>query len=126
MEKRYTVKEVIKMEDKMRYLAKVGDDAERYDYYYFPLMLLFSMGLMLSMGYGREYTSILPLLFGSFSALSGIGPLGYLMAAAGRSDRLYDKVTEIYENMGPEFKEQVKQERMRLEAEKENEKSISM
>ena len=69
------------------------------------------MGLTLSMGYGREYTSIIPLLFGSFSSLSGIGPLGYMMAASGRSDRLYDKVTQIYEQMGPEFKEQVEQER---------------
>ena len=113
--KRYTVKQVIKMEDRLKKLSQLdySGDAE---FYFMPLMLLTSVGACYIMG-AAESAQIVPLIIGSATTIFGAGSLAHLFSAGLRSDFLYDKIIQIYDIMGDDFKKQVEEERLRQEQE---------
>lgn len=114
--KRYTVKEVVKMENKHAHLHNI--ERERLDeYYYMPLALLTSMGLAYISG-GAESMQMIPLIIGAVTTLFGSSSLVYLFSAESRSDKLYDKINEIYDVMGDDFKKQVKEEYFKQQEER--------
>lgn len=106
--KRYTVKEVVKMENKHTHLYNI--DRERLgEYYFMPLALLTSMGLAYISG-GAQSMQTIPLIIGAVTTLFGSSSLAYLFSAGLRSDKLFDKINEIYDVMGADFKKQVEDE----------------
>ena len=113
--KRYTVKQVIKMEERHEYLYQV-DRSRDFEFYWMPLMLLTSVGACYIMG-SLESAQVVPLIIGSATTLFGAGSLAHFMSAGLRSDLLFDKLNKVYDVMGDDFKKQVEQERLRLEYE---------
>ena len=107
MKKRYTVKEVIRMDKKMDRL-----DVAAYNVgtLFFPYTLLTAMGGIMTVASLQGSTSLIPLIIGGAFSLLGGAKLFRLFTAQIRSDRLYEKLENIYEIMGPEFKQQVKDE----------------
>lgn len=108
--KRYTVKEVVKLEQKAEYLRKL--DRQRLDdELFFPLMLLFNMGLAISsMYFTGENQTIAPLIIGGTAQLLGGGAYGYYSSLSPRLQKLRNKISEIYKTMGKDFKADVEAE----------------
>lgn len=113
--KRYTVKQVIKMEDKERYLYELDKSGDA-EFYFMPLMLLTAIGGCYIFG-ASESAQLIPLIIGGATTIFGAGSLAHLFTAGLRSDFLYDKINQIYDIMGDDFKKQVEEERLRLEQE---------
>ena len=105
--KRYTVKQVIKMEERHKYLYQVDRSGDA-KFYFMPLMLLTSIGACYLMH--AEATQIVPLIIGAATSIFGTGSLAHLFSAGFRSDLLYDKLNKIYDVMGEDFKKQVEEE----------------
>ena len=120
--KKYNVKDVIKMEDKMRYFAIL--DSERLDEEYsFPLLLLGSIGLATAMMPSvlevREgVNELIPIILGAMTTLYGYGSMAYYCLAGNIADKLYEKIEKIYDTMGDDFKQKVNEERQLIEANK--------
>lgn len=111
--KRYTVKQVIKMEERQEQLYQVDRNGDA-EFYFMPLMLLTSIGACYIMG-AAESAQIVPLIIGSATTIFGAGSLAHLFSAGLRSDLLYDKINKIYDVMGDDFKNMVEQERLKQE-----------
>lgn len=115
--KRYTVKEVIKMEDRMRYLNEI-EHSRLDEEFLMPLAILGSLGLVfLSPAANSQGSQLIPLILGSATTLFGFGTLAHFVSAGMRSDKLYDKIEKIYEVMGDDFKQKVEEEIQILEKE---------
>lgn len=118
--KKYNVKDVIKMEDKMRYFAIL--DSERLDEEYsFPLMLVGSLGLastMMPSILEAQTNPLLLIILGSMATLYGYGSMAYYCLAGNIADKLYEKIEKIYDTMGDDFKQKVNEERQLIEANK--------
>lgn len=113
--KRYTVKQVIKMEDKMRWLNEIDSKRVGEDYF-MPLVLLGSIGLVyLSPTNYSQGAQLIPIVLGSAATLFGYGSLAHFFSAGNRSDKLYDKIEKIYDVMGADFKQKVEEERQKIE-----------
>ena len=113
--KRYTVKQVIKMEDRLKKLSQLGYSGDA-EFYFMPLMLLTTVGGCYILG-ASESTQLIPLIIGAATTIFGAGNLAHLFSAGLRSDFLYDKINKIYDIMGDDFKKQVEEERLRQEQE---------
>lgn len=107
--KRYSVKKIIRMEDKRRRLYLDQLDVE------FDELLPFA-GLA---GVGAGLTAmsiptgdILLLLVTSLASLYGGSVLAYFATAEARSDKLMKKLDEIYDVMGEDFKKEVEKKRL--------------
>ena len=118
--KKYNVKDVIKMEDKMRYFAIL--DSERLDEEYsFPLMLVGSLGLastMMPSILEAQANPLLLIILGSMATLYGYGSMAYYCLAGNIADKLYEKIEKIYDTMGDDFKQKVNEEKQLIEANK--------
>ena len=108
--KRYTVKNVVKLENKAEYLSEL--DRQRLDdELFFPLALLFCLGMATSSLYFTgETQSVVPLITGGIAQLLGGGGYAYYSSTPKRLENLREKLNEIYKNMGAQFKEEVKEE----------------
>lgn len=106
MKKSYTVKEVVKLEDKLDYL-NFAQDALRDTY--FPYTLATCIGMAIG-GAGIKESAILALVMGGALTLLGATKLGSMMSAESRSERLRDRLDDIYKLMGPEFEKKVEEE----------------
>jgi len=118
--KKYTVKDVIKMEDKMKYFANLSSDRLD-DEYSFPLMLLGSIGLATTMMPSileTQANPLIPIIIGSMATLYGYGSFAYYSSADMISTKLYHKIEKIYDIMGDDFKQKVEEERQLLENQK--------
>ena len=115
--KRYTVKQVIKMEERQLKLHKIDNTGEA-EFYFMPLALLTTMGASYLLG-ASESAQLIPLILGSASTIFGVGSLAHLFSAGFRSDLLYDKLNKIYDVMGEDFKNQVEEEMFRQQQEYE-------
>jgi len=118
--KRYTVKQVVKMEERQLKLHKI-DSAGDAEFYFMPLALLTTMGASFLLG-ASESAQLVPLIIGSASTIFGGGSLAHLFSAGLRSDLLYEKINKIYDIMGVDFKKQVEEEMFRQQDE-ENKRS---
>jgi len=111
--KRYKVKQVIKMEDRLRNLNDISNDV---DLFFYPLAVMFGIGLACIVGPVKEgVNELVPLVFGSLVSLGSGASLAYLFSAEKLSDKLYEKLNKIYDFMGSEFKSKVQQERLKRE-----------
>lgn len=109
--KRYEVKQVIKMEDRIQNLREISYDTELY---FYPLALLFAIGLACVGGPVKEgVNELVPLVFGSVVTLGSGSALAYLFSAEKLGDKLRAKLNKIYDFMGDDFKEKVQQEYMK-------------
>jgi len=117
--KKYTVKDVIKMEDKRWQLYKIANNRD-IDEFSMPLMMLGSFGLALSTTSSSisQTNPLIPLILGAAVAIYGYGSVFSCFASDFVEKKLYDKIENIYEVMGPEFKQNVEKERQKLETEK--------
>ena len=113
--KRYTVKQVIKMEERHKYLYQVDRSGDA-EFYFMPLALLSAIGASYVLG-AAESAQLIPLILGSASTIFGVGGLAHLFSAGFRSDLLYDKLNNIYDVMGEDFKKQVEEEMFRQQQE---------
>jgi len=109
--KRYTVKQVIKMEERQQKLHEIDKKGEG-EFYFMPLALLSAIGASYVLG-AAESAQLIPLILGSASTIFGVGGLAHLFSAGFRSDLLYDKLNNIYDVMGEDFKKQVEEEMFR-------------
>lgn len=111
--KRYTVKEVVRLENKVEQLTDIKD--QRLDELYsFPLSILTAIGVVLTMGYFKEgMETTLPLILGSSSVLFGGSSLTYLFSASQIRGKLREKLNKIYDIMGEDFKTDVKIEKFK-------------
>lgn len=111
--KRYTVKEVVRLENKVQQLTDIKN--QRLDELYsFPLSILTAIGVVLTMGYFKEgMETTLPLILGSSSILFGGSSLTYLFSASQIRGKLREKLNKIYDIMGEDFKTDVKTEQFK-------------
>lgn len=111
--KRYTVKQVVKLENQTEQLTNIRK--QRLDRLYsLPLSILTAMGVVLTMGYFKEgMQTTLPLILGASATLSGGTSLAYLFSAKQIRGKLREKLNKIYEIMGEDFKADVKAEQFR-------------
>ena len=113
--KRYNVKQVIKMEDRLKKLSQLGYSGDG-ELYFMPLMLLTTLGVS-GLIEPSLRSQLLPLIMSSGFTIFGVGNIVRLFSAGLRSDLLYDKINNVYDVMGDDFKKQVEQERLRQEQE---------
>ena len=108
--KRYTVKNVVKLEKKAEYLRELNRQRLD-DELFFPLALLFGFGMAnSSLYFTGEAESVALLIIGGISQLLGGGGYAYYSSTSKRLENLRDKLNEIYKNMGDEFKKEVEGE----------------
>lgn len=108
--RRYTVKHVVKLENKAEYLSKLGKQRLD-DQLFFPLALLFNMGIAISSLYfSGENQTIAPLIIGGTAQLLGGGAYGYFSLTSKRLENLRNKLSEIYKTMGKDFETEVNNE----------------
>ena len=111
--KRYTVKEVVRLENQSEQLTNIRK--QRLDRLYsLPLSMLTAMGVILTMGYSKEgMVTTLPFILGATATLSGGTSLAYLFSAKQIKGKLREKLSKIYDTMGKEFEKEVKEEQRR-------------
>ncbi|MBO5096277.1 MAG: hypothetical protein J6B98_05335 [Bacilli bacterium] len=111
--KRYTVKEVVRLENQTEQLTNIRK--QRLDRLYsLPLSMLTAMGVVLTMGAFKEgMVTTLPLILGATATLSGGTSLAYLFSAKQIRGKLREKLNKIYDIMGEDFKKDVKEEQRR-------------
>lgn len=108
MKKGYTVKQVVKMGERVQSLLDVeyGSDGELFS---FPLALLTAIGMIMAAGYFKEQCqSVVPLIAGASSTLLGVNGFAQIFTAGSQIDKLRDRINGIYDEMGPEFENEVK------------------
>lgn len=113
--KRYTVKQVIKMEERQQKLHEIAKEGDG-EFYFMPLALITTLGVS-SVLDSMQSLQTIPLILGAVLATYGIGELAHLFSAGFRSDLLYDKLNNIYDVMGEDFKKQVEEEMFRQQQE---------
>lgn len=110
--KRYTVKQVVRLENQIEQLTNIRE--QRLDRLYsLPLSMLTAMGIIFTMGYFKEgMETTLPLILGSAATLSGGTSLAYLFSTKQIRGKLREKINKIYDIMGEDFKKDVKIEQL--------------
>ena len=108
--KRYTVKNVVSLEQRADYLKEILITGEDH-LMFFPLALLFAMGAgCTSLYFSGDLQSVAALIIGGALQLLGGGGYGYYATTEKRLDNLRKKLNDIYETMGKDFFEEVDKE----------------
>ena len=120
--KRYTVKHVVKLENKAEYLSKLGKQRLD-DQLFFPLALLFNMGIAISSLYfSGENQTIAPLIIGGTAQLLGGGAYGYFNLTSKRLENLRTTVSAGLETIRKDNNEKL--ELMRRTVDEKLEKTL--
>ena len=118
--KKYTVEQVIKKEDRLRKFASSNNIFNDEDFI-FPALLTFGVGgsaltTVLGTGASLAQVAVNPVaIISAAIAAIGASSTARILLSETISDKLYNRISAIYEEMGEDFKHEVNEERKKRE-----------